>query len=472
MRLGLLLWRQRSIMFEHREIQMSFNQFHEKFLNTLEKPGLSVGQQLLATAGKGRGQSYIPPTEEVIAKTRAIFAKLCAFDENPNQTTFDNLQKSLKDLNMKAVRVVDAPEWIYITPNAPPNTDTWEKHSKESQFNLSWHVGSDSKVALSDEHNGGDGCFRAVSELVKQGTNLKLVMSNSRNKNTSERKANNKYLGDWAHSRRTIDYPIMCDLATNGYSVINIHGMARRDYGLLVNNYNSNYIKDDASLPTFIGIALALYFNDKDAKKFIFAGVLPGSVVVNGARKLLSPVTGKSPANSLFQRVIGTHNTNKIGNAVNAINARMANRSPGDSGRSCHIEFGIIRDGRADLRKMVAAINLAAFWMNNYKAELNPWEIIKNDPNFDMLRYGSLYNPSQDVLDSLQKIANDNTDTDMARVIVDEKDNDFDDDDPEGDDPEDDLDSFTEIAVVAPMLPSGGPAKPIDKTQNTPKPRP
>lgn len=400
---------------------MSFNPQHGKFISTLENPGFNVAQQLIRTAGKGRtnGKSYSPPTDDIIAKTRALFAALYDFDASPSDITFSQVKQALKDLNMKAVQVDDAPEWIYITPDAIPGTDKWEGYSKKTQFNLSWHVGSDSKVAVSDEHNGGDGSFRAVGELVKQGTNLKLVMSNSRHRGTSKKNSSGRFVGDWAHSKATIDYPIMGDLARQGYSVINVHGMASRNYGLLVNNYNSNFVRDLPSLPTFIGIALAIYFNDSDNKKFVFGGVLPGSAVIKGVRKPLSPPNNqKNATNSLYRRAKGVHNTNVIGNQVNAINARMANRNPGDSGKSCHFEFGIVRDGRGDLRKLIAAINLAAFWMNNYKPELNPWSIIKNNPDFDMLKYGDLYNPSPEITKDLEAIATDDTDTDSANIEI------------------------------------------------------
>jgi hypothetical protein len=452
---------------------MSFNPQHDKFISTLENPNFNVAQQLIRTAGKGRtnGNSYSPPTADVIEKTRALFTALYAFDAAPNDKTFAQVKNVLHDLNMKAVQVAGAPEWIYITPDAEPGSGKWEIYSKKTQFNLSWHVGSNSKVAVSDEHNGGDGAFRVVGELVEQGTNIKLVMSNSRHRGTSKKNASGRFIGDWAHSKDTIDYPIMCDLARDGYCVINIHGMASRTYGLLVNNYGSFFTRDRESLPTMIGIALALYFNDSDNKKFVFGGNLPGSAVINGKRKPLTPPNNeKSSLNSLYRRAKGVHNTNVIGNAVNAINARMNHRQPGDSGRSCHIEFGIVRDGRGDLRKVVAAINLAAFWMNNYKPELNPWTIVKNDPNFDMLKYGDLYHPGPEVIKQLQAIAANNNDTASARIAV-PKDVEFDIDlndaefnpDFDADDNEtlpDDAE-FTDEVVTAPavtLLLSGGPA--------------
>lgn len=438
---------------------MSFSPQHNKFIRDLENPGLNVAQQLVRTAGKGSGNSYTPPSDDIIAKTRALFTSLHAFDAAPNDLTFAQVKNALTNLNMKAVQVDGAPEWIYITPDAEPGTTKWEEYSKKTQFNLSWHIGCDSKAAISDEHNGGDGSFRAVGELVEQGTNIKLVMSNSRDKRTSKRNASNHYIADWAHSKATIDYPIMCDLARQGYYVINIHGMASRDYGLLVNNYDAFFTRDRESLPTMIGIALALYFNDSDHKKFRFGGNLPGSANINGIRKpLTAPNNEISSADSLYIRAKGVHNTNVIGNAVNSINARMANRAPGDSGKSCHIEFGIIRDGRADLRKMIAAINLAAFWMNNYKPELNPWTIIKNNPNFDMLKYGDLYRPSPEVVSNLQAIATDTTDTVSARIIVPENmAQDLNDEDNED-----------ELVKQIMLLPSGGPIGQASVAEGTP----
>lgn len=397
---------------------MSFTPEHQKYINTLSNPGLNVAQQLIRTAGKGRtnGLSYSPPTAAVVKKTRGLIQGLLEFDANPTDETFGNVQTSLQSLNMQAVQVEGAPEWIYITPDAPPGSKQWEAYSKATQFNLSWHVGSDSKVVASDEHNGGDGCHRVVGALVEQGSNIKLVMSNSRHRGTSKRNKSGRFEGDWAHSKATIAYPIMCDLASEDYSIINIHGMASKQYGLLVNNYSSNFVKDLASLPTFIGIALAQYFNDSGNKKFTFAGVLPGSIVVNGARKPLSPPHNANAApNSIFYRTKGAHNTNTIGNAENAIGSRRSGRKPGDIGRSCHIEFGIARDGRGDLKKVIAAIDQAAFWMNNYQPEFNPWQIAKNDPNFDMLNYGDLYKDVPGYVSKLEVAADDDNETHFAK---------------------------------------------------------
>lgn len=470
---------------------MAFNQTHEKFLNSLEKTEFNVGKMLTKTAGKGatNGKSYTPPTKKTIKDTLALFDCLYAFDAEPTETTFANLQKALKQLNMKAIRTADANEWIYITPDANPGTPLWNKYSMQSQFNLSWHVGSDSKVAVSDEHNGGDGCFRVISELVRQGSNIKLIMSNSRHRATSKQNKAGRYVGDWAHSKQTIDYPIMSELARNGYSVINVHGMASRSYGLFVNNYGSNFVKDLPSLPTFIGLALALLFNDK--KKFIFGGVLPGKALINGVYRPLSPPSSarsifktnsgqkktnntkriandiKDSQNSIFQRATGVHNTNNIGHAFNNIYNNRNNRKPGDSGKSCHIEFGIIRDGRKDLARMIAAINLAAYWVNHYNPELNPWAIVKNDPNFDMLKYVDLYEKTPEYESVLRETAanvNNAGDVSIDAPLGVTFDIDLNPNDPEfqlcedeSDDVEDSYD-LKSTKLVAPILISGGPS--------------
>lgn len=461
---------------------MPFNKQHEKFLNLLENPGFNVGQLLIRTAGKGRanGKSYTPPTKKVVANTQSLYDCLYAFDANPDEATFTNVQNALKALNMKAVRVADAPEWIYVTPNANPGTPLWNRYSMQSQFDLSWHVGNDSKVAISDEHNGGDGCFRVISELVKQGSNIKLVMSNSRNRRTSKR-VNGRYVGDWAHSKKTIDYPVMSELARNGYSVINVHGMASKTYGLLVNNYSSNFVKGQASLPTLIGISLAKYFNDSDNKKFVFGGVLPGKILIDDKLKPLSPPNNaKNAPNAIFRRATGVHNTNVIGNAINNISNRINNRKPGDSGKSCHIEFGIVRDGRKDLVKVIAAINLAVYWMNNYKPELNAWEIVKNDPEFDMLKYGDLFEMTPEyaaVLREMETNINGTSSVAVEQPMSLKFDIDLNPDDPEfkmsslaEDENDDDVVDLISDKLVAPILISGGPAKtnkPAKESTNT-----
>lgn len=372
-----------------------FDQKYAKYVNTLPDPGLTVAQQLVLTAGKGRANTYHKPSVTVTTKTINLFEALNAFDINPTDITFESVKQILRMLELKAVRVAGSPEWIYITPDADPQKEKakWERIALNTQFNLSWHVGSKSKVGASDEHNGGDGAFRVVGELVAQSTNLKLVMSNALHRNTSQRAKNGRFPADWAHSTTTIDYPVMAYLAQRDFSIINVHGWASRMYGLFVNNRTSNFTHE-RSLPTMIGIALAQTFRDVNNKKFVFGGVIPGSIIVNGKKILLSPANDqKSAPNALFYRATGVHNTNVIGNLIHNVQANKnhVNRFKYDSGNSCHIEFGIVRDGRGDLRKFAAAINLAAYWMNNYKPELNPWKVVKDNPDFDMTNYGSLY---------------------------------------------------------------------------------
>lgn len=393
----------------------AFQDKYAKYLNTLEDPKLTVAQQLIATAGQGGNkQNYHKPTDKVVQDTLKLLDALFGFDLNPSDITFSNVQNALARLEMKAVRVEDSPEWIYITPDADPKKEKakWERISINTQFDLSWHVGSNSKVGASDEHNGGDGAFRVVGEMVAEADNMKLIMSNSRKRNTSKKLSNGRFYGDWAHSSATIDYPVMRYLAQRGFAIINVHGMASRQYGLLVNNRTSNFTKDTASLPTMLGIAIAQYFHDSNNKKFTFGGVIPGSMTIAGVRKPLSPLNNqKSSPNSLFYRAKGVHNTNVIGNLIHNVNANINHVKPYkyDSGKSCHIEFGIVRDGRGDLRKLIAALNLAAYWMNNYKDELNPWQVVKKNPNFDMAHYGDLFPPNPALEKQLDAVAmNDN----------------------------------------------------------------
>ena len=452
---------------------------YTKYLNTLEDPNLDVAQQLIRTAGQGitNKKTYHPPTKDVIKKTLAMFDALNAFDANPSDETFATVGKTLAALEMKAVRVAGSPEWIYITPNADrrKEKDKWERISINTQFDLSWHVGSKSKVAASDEHNGGDGAFRVIGEMVASADNLKLIMSNSRKRSTSVR--GKRYPADWAHSSQTIDYPVMRMLAGKGFSVINVHGMASRSYGLLVNNRTSFFTRSRSSLPTMIGIALTQFFRDSDRKLFVFGSELPGNIYVKGVKKpLTAPNNQNSSKDSIFMRAKGVHNTNTIGNLIHNVVANQEHVKPYkfDSGRSCHIEFGIVRDGRADLKRFIAAINLAAYWMNNYTEDLNPWKVIKAQPNFDMTNYGNLY-PQNALLNAqIQKAKNANS-TRSAEVVSDPQDRDEPEDidalpvtdlnpesndlvDPENDgyseNEENDLDEGNDDVVVKPVKPS------------------
>lgn len=442
----------------------NFYDRYGKFLNTLENPGLDVAEQLTRTAGQGHGKNNDKPTAQVVRNTIKLLDALFAFDKNPSDTTFTVVKEALAQLEMKAVRVNGSPEWIYITPDAILDKEKakWERISINTQFDLSWHVGSDSRVGCSDEHNGVDGAFRAVGSIVAQGDNIKLVMSNSRHKRTSKKLPNGRYSGDWAHSSETIDYPVMSYLAEKDFAIFNIHGMASRSFGLIVNNRTSNFTKETSSLPTMFGIALAQYFRDSSNKKYIFGGYLPGSIIVDGARKTLSPTVNEtSTPDCLYTRAGGVHNTNVIGNLIHNVYAQRnnVNRDKYDSGKSCHIEFGIIRDGRADLRKMTAAIDLAAYWMNNYKEELNPWKVIKTNPDFDMTNYGTLYPFDAKLQAKFTTISTNANPLFSAKLVKAQSDQDDIDVNPVYADCSDDTNAEPENDLaIQPLLLSGGPS--------------
>lgn len=434
---------------------LDFDNKYGKYLATLSAPGLNVAEQLVITAGQRAG-GYEPPTKGMVNNTLKLFEALSAFDTNPSELTFAKLKQELAVLQMKAVRVAGAEEWIYITPDADPKSEKskWNKIALNTQFNLSWHVGSDSKVGCSDEHNGSDGAYRVVGELVQQGSNLKLVMSNSLYAKSGglprDKGAN------WGHSKNTIDYPVMGALAKQGFSIINVHGWASRDYGMFMSNFKREYTHDRASLPTMIAIALTKYFPDDKGKKFLFSGALPGSIKNNGVKKPLSPQS-KSDSDinaAVFARSPGFFNTNVIGNQMHVINGyRNKKGDLEDSGKSCHIEFGIVRDGRADLKRIVAAINEAAYWMNNYKPELNPWQIAKANQSFDMRDYGALF-PENPELDAQFKIvAHELDDVASAKLVGPE--DDIDEDEMESA-PEDESEEQEVLDNVKPLILSGG----------------
>lgn len=361
---------------------------YEQYVTTYPDSQYDLSQLIARNTGKGRHRGYTPPNPTTRNQAINLLKALQKFDDNPSQLTLTQVNTAINSLGMKCQRVDGQNEWLYI---CPINEDA----SKRVQFTLGWHVGSKSKVAVSDEHNGSDGAYRVVGAIAKQ-SDIKFVISNARHQEATTKKSSyqrSKQQSNWSHSGQTIAAPLFNYVRTAypGIAIVNVHGMTTKGQvrALLVNNWNNQFTKGQ-SYPTLLAIALAKRFTDRTIN---IGSDLPGFIVVNGERRQLTNTNNKN--SPVFVRAPKTpHNTNYIGRKV-------INRNR-DSGNSCHIEFDArLLQGGPGLQLFMAAMAEADYWYNNYiDAIHNPWNLKTTNPAIfnDMSRYSELFpTPSKEL---------------------------------------------------------------------------
>lgn len=383
------------------------------FLTTLAEPNRELSQAIVATTGLGRNMGYKPPTESAQLNAKELFNFLRQFDMSPNRGTFAALKLQATIMDMSIQRLKNIPEWIYI---APKN----DKSSREHQFTVAYHLGTDSEVFAFNEHSGKDGTHIVVEEMAERVPNLKAIITNARHPTASKDAStyqNEHNQANWAHSGETIAVPI-CRFLKEVYPnsvFINVHGMntngdlakmrnapdgVRPSYALIVNNWNSRFTRETASYPTLLAIALAKYFPDRELQ---VASDMPGLMFGK-------PLTRDNNINCLLLSPAAPHNTNYIGRKL--VNVTK------DTGRSCHIEFDSrLRRGGSKLINFTQALIEANHWWKHYKHELhNPWKLKDTHPeiNNDMRRYGELFPPMEPGLQNLLGLYNINS-HDLAR---------------------------------------------------------
>lgn len=361
-------------------------------LSSLPPAMFDLGDHIIDTTGKGRNKGYIPPTRAVKDQVVALLDALRRFDADPKRATFVTLSNQATGMNLHIQRIEKLPEWLYIFPKN-------EQSSRQNQFTIAWHVGSDSNVFGFLEHCGKDGTHMVAEEIAERVPNMKAIIANARHPTATTTPSSYQEAraqSDWAHSAQTIGAPIAKYINTMypNSVIINMHGMDTQgdlanlrnpppgvgpSYALIVNNWNSRYTNTTASYPKLLAIALAEYFPDREIQT---AKELPGFMYGR-------PLTSDDNTRCIFLSRAAPHNTNYIGR-------KIVNKDH-DTGRSAHIEFDTrLRRGGAKLIAFTKAMVKANHWWKHYDHAIhNPGALKTTRPDIyqNLLKYGELFPP-------------------------------------------------------------------------------